>query len=123
MHGTTLIARIRKHLRDRFQHTQVLIPNDETHAGKSPLFKPYKEREPAFLIFFHAFRRSDDLTAAIFIDTNGHKDRDILYLAALAALEIDSVYIDIWISAGKRPGTPLFDILISFFVEVAYRAG
>lgn len=123
MYGTTLIARIREHLWDRFQHTQVFIPNDETHAGKSPFFMPYKEREPAFLIFFYAFRRSDDLTAAIFIDTDGHKDRDILYLAAPAALEIDTVYIDIRISAEKQTGTLLFDMLIGFFVAVAYSPG
>ena len=30
MYGTTLITCVREHLRDRFQHTQVLITNDET---------------------------------------------------------------------------------------------
>lgn len=75
----------------------------------------------AFLILFHPLRSTDDFTAAVFIDPDSHKDRDILYLAAPAALEIDTVYIDIRISAGKRVGTPLFDMLIRFFVEVAYR--
>lgn len=42
--------------------------NNKMHAAKTTLFKPYKERPPAFLILFHAFRSTDDLTAALFID-------------------------------------------------------
>ena len=123
MYGTTLIPCVREHLRDRFQHTQILIPGDETDAGKSPLLKPYKERAPVFPILFHSFRSTYDPTTAVFINTDGHKDRDILYLTAPAALEIDSVHIDIRISATKRSGTPLFDMFIGFFVEAAHRAG
>lgn len=100
MYGTTLIACVRKRFRDRFQHTKVLISDHEMYAAKATLLNPYKKRMPTFLILLHSFRSTDDLTAAVFIDSDGHKDRDILYLTAPAALEIDSVYIDIRISAG-----------------------
>ena len=55
--------------------------------------------------------------------TTGHKDRHVLYLTAPATLEIYTVDVDVGISAGKRPGTPLLYVSIGFFVEVAYRAG
>ncbi len=62
-------------------------------------------------------------TADIFTDTDVHKDRDILYPAAPATPEADTVCINIRISAGKRVGTPLFDMLTGFFAETAYRSG
>ena len=123
MYGSSLITCVWEHLRDCFRHTQVLISDYETHSAKSSLLKPYKEKTPAFLILFHPSHSTDDLTATVFPDTDSHKDRYILYLTAPAALEVDTVYIDIRISARKREGTPLFDMLIGFFVEAAYRTG
>ncbi len=95
MYGAALVARIREYLRDRLQHAQVLIPDDEPDAGKPPFLEPYKEGMPAFLILFHAFRCPDDLTAAAFTYADGHKDGYVLYLAAPAALEVYTVDVDI----------------------------
>ncbi len=119
MYITTLIACVKKHLRDRFRHAQILNSDNKMYSAKATLLKLYKKRMPTFLILFHSFRNTDDLTAAVFIDSDSHKDRDIVYLTIPAAFEIDAVYIDIRIFAVKLVGTPLFYMIIGFFVEVA----
>ena len=123
MYRTALIAGIRKCLGYCLQHTEIFIADDKTDAGKAAFFEPYKESTPAVFILFHAFSGTDDLPAAVFIDTNGNKDRNILDLPTPAPFEIDTVNVDIWILSRKGACTSLLDMLISLLVEIAYCSG
>lgn len=121
MNHASLIAGIREHLRNSFQHTKIFVSDDPSDSRKSPLLKPYKERTPTFFIFFHSFRCADDLSESINVYTNDHKDGDIADLTALATPEIDTVYIGI--ITGQWTTAPLLDMFIRLLVEIADRAG
>ena len=122
MYRAALIFGIWKHFGNGFQHSEAFVTDNEAYSAETSFFQPYKERTPALFILFHAFGSTNDFTASVLIDTDGYKDRDILDFATPAALEINTVNIDIRILAGKRSGMPLFDMFISFLVEVAYGA-
>lgn len=118
MYGATLISGLRKDFGDGFQHTEIFITDDQTHTGKPAFFQPYKERAPAFSIFFHSFSSTKDFTAAILADTDSNQNGNILNLTAPAAFLVDSIYINIRIFPGKRPGTSDFDMCIRLFIQV-----
>ena len=72
----------------------------------------------AFLVFFHAFCCTDNLTAANDIHADNNKDRNILNFAAPATFQVETINIDIWIAAGQRTCTPGFDMLICFLLRL-----
>lgn len=119
MNGTALITGIWKNFRNRLKHSEVFVSDDQAYTFQSSFLKPYKERTPALLVFFHAFSGADNLTASIVADTNGNKDRYVLDLTTPAAFQIDAVNIDIRIAVGQWACTPGFDMLICLFIEVA----
>ena len=123
MNCTALISGIRKDFRNGFQHAEVLITDDQAYTSKPSFFQPYEERTPAFTILFHAFRSAKDLLAAILADTNGNENRNVLDLAAPAAFQVNTIYVNIWIVPGKRTGTPGFNMFISLFIQVADGSG
>ena len=92
-------------------------------ASKFLFFQPYKERTPAFTIFFHSFRSTKDLPAAILVDIDCNQNGNILDFAISTAFQVDAVYINIGIVPGKRTGTPSFDMLISLFIQVTDCSG
>ena len=112
MYGATLISSIWKDFRNGLQHTKIFITDDQTYTSKSACFQPYEERTPALTILFHALSSTEDFTAAILADADCNQNRNILDLAAPAALQVDTIYINIGIFPGKRTGTPGFDMLI-----------
>ena len=77
MNGASLVTGIREHFRYSIEHTQVLVSDEQSDSRKPTLLKPYKERPPAFFIFFHSFCCTDDLPESVTVYTNGHKDGDI----------------------------------------------
>ena len=123
MNRTALISGIQIDFRNSFKHAEILIANDQTYTRKPAFFQPYEERTPAFTILFHAFCSAKDFPTAILTDTDGNKNKNILDLAASAAFQINTIYVNIGIVPGKRTGTPGFDMLISFFVQVADGSG
>ena len=112
MNCTALISGIWKDFRNGFQHAKVLITDNQAYTSKPTLFQPYKERTPTFTILFHAFRSAKNLPAAILADANGNENRNVLDLAAPAAFQVNTIYINIRIVLGKRTGTPGFNMLI-----------
>ena len=110
MNGIALISGIRKDFRNDSQHAEVFITNDQAYTSKSPSFQPYEEKTPAFSIFFHVFCSAKDLPAAILADANGNGNRNVLDLAATAAFQVNTIYVNIWIIPGKRTDTPGFSI-------------
>ena len=123
INDTALISGIRKDFRNGFQHAEVLITDDQVYTSKPPFFQPYEDRTPAFTILFHAFRSAKDLPAAILADANGNENRNVLDLAAPAAFQVNTIYVNIRIFPGKRTGTPGLDMLISLFIQVADGSG
>ena len=112
MYRTALVSGIRKDFRNGLQHTKIFITDDQSYTGKPSFFQPYKERAPAFAIFFHSFSSTKDFTAAILADTDCNQNGNILDLAAPAAFQVNTIYINIRIVLGKRTGTPGFNMLI-----------
>lgn len=86
MYGTTLISGIRKDYRDGPQHIQIYITDNQTYAGKSSLFKPYKERTPALTFLFYTLNSTKDFTADILAVTDdSNQNKNILDLTDPAA--------------------------------------
>ncbi len=86
MDGASLVSGIWEHLWYGLQHAKVLVPYDKPDTSEPAFLEPYKERASTFLVFFHAFRRSDDLPVSVAADTNGNKDGDILDFSSPASL-------------------------------------
>src|SRR5699024_6459685 len=116
MYCTALVSGIRKDFRNGLKHTEIFITDNQAHTGKPSFFQPYKERAPAFAIFFHSFSSSEDFTAAILADADSNQNGNILNLTAPAAFQVDTIYINIGIFPGKRTCTPGFDMFIRFFI-------
>lgn len=74
MNGTALITGIREDFRYGLQHAEIFISNHEADTFKATFLEPYKKGTPAVFILFHAFGSTDNLTAAVFIYTDGNKD-------------------------------------------------
>ena len=69
MHGATLVFRLRKDFCDGITHSEAFVSDNQPYTIKTTFFQPYKEVFPAFGIFFHAFRRTDDLTVTILVNS------------------------------------------------------
>ena len=99
MDRAALVFGFRKDHRDAFQHTKALIADNETHACKAPAFEPGEEVQPAFLVLFHTFRCTEDLTKSVFVDANSDQNGYILNLTTPAALEVNAVDVNVWVFA------------------------
>ncbi len=119
MDNAALVFRVRKNLMDRLQHTAIPVTDDEPDAGKAPFFEPDKEVVPALVVFLHAFGSTEDLAITVLIDADRDKYGDVLDFAAPAALQVNTVYIDIGVFAGERAAAPLLDVFVGFLIEVA----
>lgn len=119
MNRTALISGIRKDFRNGFEHTEILIADDQTYTSNPAFFQPYEERTPAFTILFHPFRSAKDFPAAILTDANGNENRNVLDLAAPTTFQVNTIYVNIGIIPGKRTDIPSFNMLISLFIQVA----
>ena len=84
MDHAALVFGFRKDHRDAFQHTEAFIADNETHACKAPAFEPSEEVQPAFLVLFHTFRCTEDLTKSVFVDANSDQNGYILNLVEVA---------------------------------------
>ena len=110
MNRTALISNIRKDFRNVFKHTVILIANDQAYTSKPAFFQPYEERTPAFTILFSPFRSAKDLPAAIMANIHGNESRNVLDLAAPAALQVNTIYVNIGVIPGKKTCAPVFDV-------------
>ena len=122
MYCATLIFCSRKYISNGFRHTKALITNDLPDSCKAPLFKPDKEVMPAFKIFLHAFCGADDLAIAVCRYADSNKDGHILYFAAPAAFQVNTVNINVCVFTGLFSAVPGFDMLVSLLVEVTDRS-
>ncbi len=94
---------------NRFTHSKIFISDNKLNAVKAAFFQPYKEASPAFLIFFHTLSSTNYLAITVFVNTYCHKDAHILKLPAPVTLEVNPVYVDVWIylNGELRTGLPV----------------
>ena len=97
MDRAALVFGFRKGQRGAFRHTKAFIADNETHACKAPAFEPSEEVRPAFLVLFHTFRCTEDLTKSVFVDANSDQNGYILNLTTPAALEVNAVDVNVWV--------------------------
>lgn len=123
MYSTVLITGIGEYLGYCLQYTEVFIADNKVDVRKAAFLEPYKESMPAVFILFHAFSGTDDLSATVFINTNGNVNRNILDIITLALFEIGTINVNIRILLGNSVCTLLPDMSISFLVKIAYSSG
>ena len=80
---------------DSLEHSEVLVADNEPDAGKASFFEPDEEASPALVVFLHAFGSTEDLTIAVLIDADRDEYRDVLDFTAPAALQVNTVHVDI----------------------------
>ena len=123
MYNAALIFRMRKHLADCFDHSQGFIADDQTGIFKTTLFQPDKEVFPTLEIFLQAFCCTYDLAVSVAGNSNGYEDGDIFVFFTPAAFQEDTININIRIVILELAVSPLIDVLICLFVQVAYCSG
>ena len=122
MDDAALVFGFREHFSRSLKHTQAFISNDEFYAIEPTAAQPFKELCPAGLVLFHAFCCTENLAVSIFIDCNGDKNGYVFVFAAPIPLQINAVYIHIWVlSSLKRTISPLFNMNIRFLIQLADR--
>ena len=118
MHRTTLVFCLRKDLCHGIAHSEAFVSHDEPYTLQTAFFEPDKEAFPAFCIFLHAFRSSDDLTVTVLIHADCHQNADIFKLSAPISLEINPVHINIRIFPGQPAVAPFLDMHIRFLIQI-----
>lgn len=71
---------------------------------------------PAGLVFLGPLADAQDLVKTVAINADGYQHRDVFYFAAPAALENDTVHVDIRMLAGDLLVAPLLYVLVDLLV-------
>ena len=118
MNCAALIIGIREYFWYGFEHSEIFISDDQADSCQALFFQPYKEGTLVFLIFFHAFSCTNNLTAPIVADSNSNKDRNVLNFTTPTTFQIDTINIDIRIAVNQWACTSGFNMLICLFIEI-----
>ena len=106
MHRAALVFGVWEHLAHSLQHPHALVADDELHTIQAASTKPLEETDPTGLILFHSFSSSYNLTETIFIHSDCYKNRHVFILSAPVAAQVDTIYVDIRISAALQGTVP-----------------
>lgn len=123
MHRAAPVSGLREHLGDRADHAGGLVAGEHANAAQPARLQPRQEIAPALGRLGEALGAADHLAVAVLARAYGDHHRDVLVRAAPAALEVDSVDVEVGIFAGQGPAPSLLDCREGFLVEVGHGAG
>ena len=120
MNSAALIFSVWEDFSDCFQHAQTFVAYDQLHPFKPASFQPLQEVNSACLVLFHAFGSTQNLAVPILIHRNSYKNWHILVLSAPVTPQVDTVQINIRISAALQ-GTvsPILYVDVGLCVQQA----